>query len=247
MKKFTAADMFESMGYVDGAYIEEAEADKNTRRRPRVSKAARIILIAAVITALMTVTAFAVSEYRLNSPEQALAAAVREVEQMKNIGILEPAIELDTEKTNVLKLEEQDLGVNFFHRIIYPSYHILNRGGKYTIAGQLDMATGKLGYISINADGIFDIISEGLSLDELCGMMAEYWGYTGYTLSGTKDSLYGWDTEAPDSSTEVKDICDGPYITVYFEGDQPGVPMYIELYSLPDAMVFTIGMHHMEG
>ena len=45
----------------------------------------------------------------------------------------------------------------------------------------------------------------------------------------------------------MKDILDGPYITVYFDGDQEGVPMYVELYTVSGATVMSIGTNHLVG
>ena len=136
------------------------------------------------------------------------------------------------------------------------------------------MATGKLQFISITAkadenqepiykeeyslpDGSTqtyeeygntgDLISPELTVGQLCRALAEYWGFEGYTLSGTENTDYGWDTEAPAEDSLVKDILDGPYITVYFDGDQEGVPMYVELYTVSGATVMSIGTNHLVG
>ena len=96
-------------------------------------------------------------------------------------------------------------------------------------------------------DNTDDLVSPELTVGELCAALAEYWGFEGYTLSGTENTDYGWDTEAPAEDSLVKDILDGPYITVYFDGDQEGVPMYVELYTVSGATVMSIGTNHLVG
>ena len=38
-----------------------------------------------------------------------------------------------------------------------------------------------------------------------------------------------------------------PVLSVFFEGDQEGAPMYIELGNFPNNVVMTIGNHHSIG
>lgn len=233
----------------------------------------KIVLIAAVIASLLSLPAYALTEYLLNSPEQALKQAMAEIERLNELGIIQAELEPDPEATKIFKTQGQELGLDFFHRIIYPNYHVQLFDGKYKFVTQLDMASGKLQFISITAkadeedrvyqeenslpdgssqtltryDNTDDLVSPELTVGELCAALAEYWGFEGYTLSGTENTDYGWDTEAPAEDSLVKDILDGPYITVYFEGDQEGVPMYVELYSVSGATVLSIGTNHLVG
>ena len=86
---------------------------------------------------------------------------------------------------------------------------------------------GEKAYYHANYD---DIIPADMTVDKLCTLLGEYWGFTGYTLSGTKDGFYRYDTDVPSGDMLVSELGDEPYLTVYFDGDQSGVPMYIDLY-----------------
>ncbi len=233
----------------------------------------KIVLIAAVIASLLSLPAYALTEYLLNSPEQAQKQALEEVDRLNELGIIQVNLEPDQEAMKIFKTQGQELGLDFFHRIIYPNYHVQLFDGKYKFVTQLDMASGKLQFISITAkadeedrvyqeenslsdgssqtltryDNTDDLVSPELTVGELCAALAEYWGFEGYTLSGTENTDYGWDTEAPAEDSLVKDILDGPYITVYFDGDQEGVPMYVELYTVSGATVMSIGTNHLVG
>lgn len=233
----------------------------------------KIVLIAAVIASLLSLPAYALTEYLLNSPEQAQKQALEEVDRLNELGIIQVNLEPDQEATKIFKTQGQELGLDFFHRIIYPNYHVQLFDGKYKFVTQLDMASGKLQFISITAkadeedrvyqeenslpdgssqtltryDNTDDLVSPELTVGELCAALAEYWGFEGYTLSGTENTDYGWDTEAPAEDSLLKDILDGPYITVYFDGDQEGVPMYVELYTVSGATVMSIGTNHLVG
>lgn len=234
----------------------------------------KIVLIAAVIASLLSFPAYALTEYLLNSPEQALKQALEEIERLNELGIIQAEVEPDAEVTRIDKLPEAELGESYFHRILYPRYQVAISGEKYTFIAQLNMATGKFQFISVNAhpdeddepiyreeisqpggnvqileyyDNTDDLVSPELTIGELCQALAEYWGFEGYTLGGTENKDYDWDVEAPAEDSLVKDICDGPYITVYFEGDQEGVPMYIEIYRFSGYTSMSIGTNHAVG
>ncbi len=276
-----AEKLMDAMNGIRDEYVESAgkflgqiepeggEKKPGGRRRGWV----KIVLIAAVIASLLSLPAYALTEYLLNSPEQAQKQALEEVDRLNELGIIQVNLEPDQEATKIFKTQGQELGLDFFHRIIYPNYHVQLFDGKYKFVTQLDMASGKLQFISITAkadeedrvyqeenslpdgssqtltryDNTDDLVSPELTVGELCAALAEYWGFEGYTLSGTENTDYGWDTEAPAEDSLVKDILDGPYITVYFDGDQEGVPMYMELYTVSGATVMSIGTNHLVG
>ena len=234
----------------------------------------KIVLIAAVIASLLSFPAYALTEYLLNSPEQALKQALEEIERLNELGIIQAELEPDAEVTRIDKLPEAELGESYFHRILYPRYQVGISGEKYTFITQLNMATGKFQLIHVIAradeddeliyreelsqpdghiqileyyDNTDDLVSPELTVGQLCQALAEYWGFEGYTLGGTENKDYDWDVEAPAEDSLVRDICDGPYITVYFQGDQEGVPMYIEIYRVIGSTTMSIGTNHMVG
>ena len=260
----------ESAGKFMGQLEPESREKKPGRRRRGWVK---IVLIAAVIASLLSLPAYALTEYLLNSPEQALKQAMEEIDRINELGIIQAKVEPDAEVTRIDKLPEAELGESYFHRILYPRYQVGISGEKYTFITQLNMATGKFQFISIIAradegdepisyseivtdkglelvpyyNNTDDLVSPELTVGELCSALAEYWGFEGYTLSGTENKDYNWDVEAPSEDSLVSDICDGPYITVYFQGDQEGVPMYIEIYRVVGSTTMSIGTNHMVG
>lgn len=260
----------ESAGKFMGQLEPESREKKPGRRRRGWVK---IVLIAAVIASLLSLPAYALTEYLLNSPEQALKQAMEEIDRLNELGIIQAKVEPDAEVTRIDKLPEAELGESYFHRILYPRYQVGISGEKYTFITQLNMATGKFQFISIIAradegdepisyseivtdkglelvpyyNNTDDLVSPELTVGELCSALAEYWGFEGYTLSGTENKDYNWDVEAPSEDSLVSDICDGPYITVYFQGDQEGVPMYIEIYRVVGSTTMSIGTNHMVG
>lgn len=275
----------DSFGSIRDDYISSAQEFlglETPSARPASSKSIgktiRTLLIAAVLVSLLTTTAFAASEYLLNSPEQAVKAVGEQLALWHDMGVLSAELEISAENTRVFKMDSaQDLGESFFHRLLKPRYNLLCKSSSYVVSTDIDMATGKLGFVSITAyadeddapiyteDAVIstgagdeqtsylyynntdDIVPDALSVDALCAALAEYWGFSAYTLSGTEDAMYGWDASAPAGDMLVKALVDQPYITVYFDGDQSGVPMYIELYRIANATVFSIGTNHMLG
>lgn len=58
MTGFSSYELFESLSYVNLKYIEETDADRNTAAKPSLTKTARIILIAALLSVLLTGAAY---------------------------------------------------------------------------------------------------------------------------------------------------------------------------------------------
>lgn len=100
-------------------------------------------------------------------------------------------------------------------------------------------------------DNFADIFPADMTVDRFCALLSEYWGFSGHTLAETDDAEYGIHTEAIDGSALLKDINgDTPenyYITVFFDGDQEGVPMYIQLHQFPGYVSMTLGTSHAVG
>lgn len=100
--------------------------------------------------------------------------------------------------------------------------------------------------LSANYD---DLVPSELTLGRCCELLCEYWGFSGYTLSGTVEEFYKYDTDAPTGDELLTDMANEAYITVYFDGDQKGVPMYIELFAYvhPNGVHLSIGTNHALG
>lgn len=101
-------------------------------------------------------------------------------------------------------------------------------------------------------DNFDDILPADMTVDRFCELLAEYWGFTGYRLADTVDTAY-YDAHwaAVDGSTRMLDLPrsnpDNYYLTVFFEGDQDGAPMYIELTRFPGYVTLDLGTRHSIG
>lgn len=232
--------------------LKMTDANRKPRRTGAARRAARAALIAAIIFVLLIGSACAAGLY-VNSPEQAWKIAQREIQKMKDMGILSQEVQIGSEAKQIIERREETDPEFYFERLFKRRYDIRVYGdGKYSVNLHIDMETGKITYLSVGAkadenDGLAeragwngekayypanydDIIPADMTVDKLCTLLGEYWGFTGYTLSGTKDGFYGYDTTVPSGDMLVSELEDEPYLTVYFDGDQSGVPMYIDLY-----------------
>ena len=232
--------------------LKMTDANRKPRRAGAARRAARVALIAAIIFVLLIGSACAAGLY-VNSPEQAWKIAQREIQKMKDMGILSQEVQIGSEAKQIIERREETDPEFYLERLFKRRYDIRVYGdGKYSVNLYIDMETGKITYLSVGAkadenDGLAeragwngekayypanydDIIPADMTVDELCTLLGEYWGFTGYTLSGTKDGFYRYDTDVPTGDMLVFELGDEPYLTVYFDGDQSGVPMYIDLY-----------------
>ncbi len=93
-----------------------------------------------------------------------------------------------------------------------------------------------------------DIFPEDITVDKFCSLLAEYWGFSGYTLSDTHDGFYNEDWDAVGGDTLLKELPqENYYLTIFFEGDQSGVPMYLQLNSFPGCVSLMLGTNHALG
>ncbi len=100
------------------------------------------------------------------------------------------------------------------------------------------------------------IFPADMTVDRFCTLLAEYWGFTGYRIADTVDNKYlHAHLPAVDGSTLLSEIAsrEGNYLTVFFEGDQEGAPMYIALDQYggmdqtPGYMGLNVGTSHAIG
>lgn len=99
-------------------------------------------------------------------------------------------------------------------------------------------------------DNFDDLIDPDITIDEYCSLLAEYWGFEGYTLGTTvEEDFYDLNVEAPSGDTLLTELSnmDSYYLTVYFEGDQEGVPMYVQLVRFPGRVCLLTGTNHAVG
>ena len=98
-------------------------------------------------------------------------------------------------------------------------------------------------------DNYEDIIPEGLTVDELCSRLNAYWGFEGYSIVDSVDEFYGFeDVSTPTGDSLVRELPqDDYYLSVLFEGDQQGVPRYIQTCQFPGYVSVIIGTNHAVG
>lgn len=101
-------------------------------------------------------------------------------------------------------------------------------------------------------DNFDDIFSPDMTVDRFLTLLADYWGFSGYRLAETIDETYveaPWDPVAADSL--LKDMphgnTDNYYLTVFFDGDQEGAPMYLQLTQFPGYVQLNFGTGHAVG
>ena len=97
-------------------------------------------------------------------------------------------------------------------------------------------------------DNYDDIIPGDITVDRFCTLLAEYWGFSGYRLAQTDDATFRYAQLDPSGGEPLTDFADAnSYLTVYFDGDQSGTPMYISLDRFPGRVNVLFGMLHQIG
>ncbi|MBQ2895297.1 MAG: hypothetical protein IJE26_01145 [Oscillospiraceae bacterium] len=275
-------DLLFLMGQIDEEHIAKAldtctdEAEYSLlseRSKPMKKRILRTVLIAAVIASLMCMAVYAAGAL-INSPEQAVKVAEKEIERMKELGLLSEEVALQGEPQTFESPERQ--GDDYWYGRLFPHSYVVRwagRGQKYFVDLFVDTMRGKIVKLTIEAsadaddpvayendwdgDGTAekyyanfdDVFPPELTIDEYCSLLSEYWEFDGYTLVNTEDRFYNLDVPPPDGSRALTSIAeiDNYYLTVFFEGDQSGAPMYIQLSQYPGRINFVIGTNHSVG
>ena len=101
-------------------------------------------------------------------------------------------------------------------------------------------------------DNFDDIFPADMTVDRFLTLLAGYWGFSGYRLADTVDETYEeapWSPVVADSL--LKDMprgnTDNYYLTVFFDGDQEGAPMYLQLTQFPGYVQLNFGTGHGVG
>ncbi len=287
--------ILDSMEQLPENFKKEAmELMKYKHEKKSGRRSLKILLIAAALASLFTLSAFAVGNY-INSPEQAEKVARQELEKMRDMGILSEKFSVEDVPTErVLELpvfegEDYFFGRIWPHRYSVQWYKDAEEGGDnpYTVVTQVDTAEGKIIAVTIEAlageeetpyrvledqyvpvgydeqkqepimdtvdyeyyKNYYDIIPDGITVDELCSRLNEYWGFEGYSIVESVDDFYGFeDVETPTGDSLVAELPqDNYYLSVLFEGDQQGVPRYIQTAEFPGYVAVIIGTNHAVG
>lgn len=112
--------------------LKMTDTSRKPRRTGAARRAARVALIAAIIFVLLTGSAYAAGLY-VNSPEQAWKTAQREIQKMKDMGILSQEVQIDGKAERIIELPEQKGSNYYFGRLFKRSYAWLQQGGDRSI------------------------------------------------------------------------------------------------------------------
>lgn len=278
--------VFQALSGLDDRYVAEAiqyapEDASGAPERIVHMKTKRIITIAlaAVLILALGVTGYAVNA-AVSGPREAERVALEQLEEWKELGLLNPEVNLDgCSVIDVIELEERDGGDYWYGRIFPHSYSVRcypaqSGESDYAVNLRVDTRTGKIVLGTLTAypnagdepvdeievgEGdeariayyydIFDhIVPADMTVDRFCTLLAEYWGFSGYQIADTEENVYYHEhLPAVDGSTLLLDLADrtgSRYLTVFFEGDQEGAPMYIQLDQFPEHVSLTLGTNH---
>ena len=227
------------------------------------------------------------------TPEEAEQAALREIEEWKRLGILNPELSFNGSADAVVEIPESVGSENWYGRLFPQSYDVHwhvgpgDRAGteqhKYGCNLRVDALSGKIvsAYIDAMADAdaepvreavhrepldprnpqgeskewtlcfydnFEDIFPADMTVERFCKLLAEYWGFTGFRLAETVDDMYFDEPQPPVAADSLlkdmnADTRDNYYLTVFFEGDQPGAPMYIQLHQFPGYVTLSLGVN----
>lgn len=198
--------------------------------------------------------------------------AKAELEKLKEAGIIAEDVKFDQDDVQYLAFEDAKvLGDEFGARELDSTYYIMATSDKYCITLRIDKETGKVLFLNVQAgadenavpvkeeenasgepwkyyDNYEDVICDGLNVEKMCNALSEYWGFGKWHTEDTFDEMYNMEMKAPDNNTLIKDLPnDNYYMTVYFDGDQENVPMFIQTAQFPGSVCVLFGAGHLVG
>lgn len=114
--------------------------------------------------------------------------------------------------------------------------------------GDVTVETGKGKETFHTYNNYDDILPDGMTVDDFCTLLAKYCGFSGYRLAQTDDAMFHYAQLNPGGGELLTDFAGAnSYLTVYFDGDQSGTPMYIGLDRFPGRVSVLFGMLHQVG
>lgn len=233
-------------------------------------KLLRAALIAAAAISLLAAAAFAKAPSVISSQREAAAAANLQLNELRRLGVVTADFTVEYGKCTA-GLQNDGHLFSIFSRSFDPFYLIGFSDGDYY--GNLSVSTvsGKITQFTISAkaapgsapwkiaaaadgtamklyDNFGDIFDPAITVDDFCGRLCDYWGYSGYKLisanagSGTADF-------AADGAALLTDRGGRQTLrtTVSFNGDQAGQKQYIEVSCFSDGACLMAGFAHSLG
>ena len=230
------------------------------------------IIVFSLVLCLLGTSCFA----EMITLDTAQEAALRELEVLKDMGLLSEKVKISEEAREVFEIEETVGNEYQFGRIFPHRFEVQwwldwdSTENDYGGILFVDADTGKLSHFAINLlpgkdvepaeekeidgqtfyiyDNFEDIFPADMTVDKFCSLLAEYWDFSGYTLSDTDDEMYGY-FKAVSGESLLKDMpTDNYYLTVFFDGDQENVPMYIQIAKFCGSGISLFaGTNHLVG
>ena len=211
--------------------------------------------------------------YEYAEPEidynMALLVARGELRRLQDLGIISREVAFDGELEYAAYADEYATE----ERAFKPSFYARDYSGKYMINFRIDnTGTGDVRSLIIEANhdeddepipdmeieiggeiwkyynNFDDIFPADLTVGALCDKLAQYWGYSGWTLADVYSDEYQMQMNAPAEDLLVSELPeDNYYATVYFDGDDEGAPMFIQICHFPGRVMFLFGDGHLHG
>ena len=181
--------------------------------------------IAAVLMLSLGIAAFATYN-AISTPEAAEKVAREQIAQWRELGLLNPNVEVEGEADQIVEIEEEQGGSAWYGRLFPHSFDVRWYFGdrKYSCNVNIDTLNGRIMYIDLFADAdegdvptgeieltvgpdgetktfyyyenFDDLLPADQTVDGFCSALARYWGYSGYRLADKGDPVYTEDYAA---------------------------------------------------
>lgn len=256
--------------------FDPARCGRSPERIVHMKKRIIALALAAALLLSLGIVAYAAYDV-VSGPKAAERVALEQLAVWKDLGLLSKEIEFDGPAAYIKEQQAEQGGDYWYGRLFPHCFDVRFSNEKYACQLKVDTQSGKIVLARISAhpdetdepvainssgeekstfvyDNFDDIFPTDLTVNDFCSRLAEYWGFSGYRIGTTVDDYFA-DCEKQwppiDGTMPLKDMPKlNPtqyYLTVFFEGDQDGVPMYIELGNYPGYVDLTIGNHHSIG
>lgn len=256
--------------------FDPARRGRSPERIVPMKKRIIALAIAATLLLSLGIGAYAAYDI-VSGPKAAERVALEQLAVWQELGLLSKDIHFESPATYIKEQQAEQGGDYWYGRLFPHCFDVRFSNEKYVCQLMVDTLSGKIVLARISAhpdetdepvaidspgeegstyvyDNFDDIFPADLTVNDFCSRLAEYWGFSGYRIGETVDDYFpAYEKQWPpiDGATLLKDMPKlNPtqyYLTVFFEGDQEGAPMYLELGNYPNYVDLTIGNHHSIG
>lgn len=258
--------------------VTSAMQEKDTGKTLRAKRTLRTVLIAAALVLVLAGSALAAGRLINSPAQAVKVARQEITKMQDMGILSSEYRFFDGEPSYLGEAPNMDTSDYWFGRIFPHSYIVRGGtdDGKYYMNLFVDTMSGKIVQLTVEAkadetdapipgsegvwdngdelipyylyDNFDDILPDGMTVDEFCTLLAKYWGFSGYRLAQTNDTMFHYAQLNPGGGELLTDFADAnSYLTVYFDGDQSGTPMYIGLDRFPGRVNVLFGMLHQVG